>query len=210
MYLSVGSRPDISFAVGLLSRFVESPEPKHMAAALRVMKFLARTPSVGIQYGSTDSCRLSGFSDADFASCLRTRKSVSGVVVLLNGGPILWHSRKQTIVSLSTTEAEYVAAHDVVREIAWLRGLMVELGFENTSPTPVYVDNTAAEHLIKNPQSQNRTKHIDVKFHFVRELFANGEIDILRVSTGQQLADLLTKALPKNAFINLCSLLNIC
>lgn len=210
MYLSVGSRPDISFAVGLLSRFVECPMRKHMAAARRILRYLAATSTVGIQYGPSGDCSLIGYSDADFASCIRTRKSVSGVVVLLNGGPVLWHSRKQTIISLSTTEAEYIAAHDVSREVAWLRRFLTELGVDVNGPTPVHVDNAAAEHLIRNPQSQCRTKHIDIKYHFVREMFVGKQIDIIHVSSQNQLADILTKALSKSTFKRLCSNLNIC
>jgi hypothetical protein len=213
MYLSTGSRPDISFTVGLLSRQLDKPSLTHWNAAKRVLRYLSGTRRTGIRYSIPKNIdlinQLISFSDADFAACLTTRKSTSGVVLSLNGGPVTWFSRKQSNISTSTTEAEYVAAHDASREISWIRQLLAELGCHQIGPSVLHVDNSAAEHLINNPSHHRRTKHIDVKFHFVHHLVQNNLIRISHVSSSNQLADIFTKSLPKVQFLNICKLLNI-
>ncbi|KAJ3662740.1 hypothetical protein Zmor_007071 [Zophobas morio] len=158
------------------------------------------------QRGSVN--QLVAYSDADYASD-EDRKSISGVVVILNGGPVSWMSRKQTIVADSTTYAEYVAAYMATKEIIWVRGLLADLGVMQRQPTIVHMDNAAAEHLVRNPVHHRRTKHIDVKFHYTRDAYQRGEIDINHVGTTEQLADMFTKPLSRDKFANNLKLLNL-
>lgn len=153
--------------------------------------------------------QLKAFSDADFASCVDTRKSVSGVLLMLNGGPIIWSSRKQGIVATSTTDAEYIAAHDASKEIVWTRGLLQQIGYEHLGPTTLYCDNTAAETLIKNPTFHRRTKYVDIKYHYVRDVAKKGHLEVKHVASNEQRADLLTKPLTKLKFQTNLKLLNM-
>lgn len=173
----------------------------HWNAAKRVLKYLKDTVETGINFESTkEENQLVAYSDADFASCSDTRKSVSGIVIMLNEGPVIWFSRKQNIVADSTTHAEYVAAYDATREVIWARQLMDNIGFEQKEPTVLHCDNAAAEKLITNPVFHRRTKHIDTKFHFTREQVKDGKIVIKHVSTDDQVADILTKPLSFTKF----------
>jgi len=155
---------------------------------------------IGITYGCEKSNELVAYSDADWANCVYTRRCTSGVVLLLNGGPIIWFSRKQGIVATSTTYAEYVAVHDAGKEVVWTRQLLEEIGCSQNKPTVLYCDNTAAEKLIVNPNYHRRTKHIDVKFHYTRELVKNRIINVKHTSSNNQLADIFTKPQSRNLF----------
>jgi len=151
---------------------LESPTSAHISEAKRVLRYLQGTKILGLIYGANtnDDKWLKAFSNADYASCVDTRKSVSGVLLMLNRGPIIWSSRKQGMVATSTTDAEYIIAHDASKEIVWARGLLQQIGYEQIGPMTLYCDNTAAENLIKNPTFHRRTKHVDVKFHYVRNI----------------------------------------
>lgn len=146
---------------------------------------------------------LIGFSDSDYAADMDTRRSTSGYIFKLANGPITWMSKRQSCVSLSTTEAEYIAACLAVKESIWIRKLLHDVGYINDNPTTIYIDNQSAIKLVKNPEFHCRTKHIDVKFHFIREKYDNKEIDVEYICTRDQIADLFTKALPKERFENL-------
>lgn len=211
MYIAVGTRLDIAFAVNRLSQFLDAHSEVHWKMAKRILRYLKATPNIGIKYSTTDSNQniLSLYSDADFANCVTTRKSVSGGIALLNGGPIAWLSRKQSIVSTSTTEAEYVAAHDIVKEGLWLIGLLKDLNCTQDKPVVLYCDNSAAVSLISGDADPRRTKHIDVKFHFVKEASRNRVIKIVRIPTAEQLADILTKFLSRPIFESLRDKLNL-
>lgn len=187
------------FIVNNLSQFLEHPSNKHWKAAKRVLKYLKGTISVGIEF-SPSNCPniLTAYSDADYGSCVDSRKSISGVIIILNNGPIIWSSRKQSIVATSTTESEYVAAHEAAKEITWARGLLKQLDVEQAQPTLLYCDNAAK--LIKNLVYHKRTKHIDIKFHFVRQIAKDGQLKIQHVSSTEQLADILTKPLTRDKF----------
>ena len=165
MYLAVGTRPDIAFAVALLSKFVVNPGYKHWQAALHVLRYLRGTHDHGLRYAKashaatelTDEMRLQlaealyGFVDADFATDPDSSRSVSGQVFVMNGGAISWRSKQQPIVTTSTCHAEYVAACEASRETVWLRELLSEMGLEIGAPTPLYEDNVAALFLSENP-----------------------------------------------------------
>ena len=194
MFAAVTTRPDLAYVVNQLSQFLESPSKAHWQCAKRVLRYIKGTIDKGITYSVGDRVnRLIAYSDASWASEPESRKSVTGVVLLLNGGIVGWKSKKQTVVTDSTTYAEYVAAHSCSRDVVWLRRLLEDLNFTQSSPTCLFLDNAAAELLITNPVFHERSKHVDVKFHYVREVFERGEIAIQHVSTRDQLADFLTK-----------------
>ena len=201
LFLSSVSRPDISFAVNVLSRYVNNPGPQHVNALKRVIRYLIKTKNLCIKY-SGESSGLVGYSDSDFANDIDTRKSITGYLFMMNGGPITWSSQKQKTIALSTTEAEYVAASESAKEILWLQQLLSDLG-ESYDCTTLNIDNQSAIKLINNPVYHKRTKHIDIKYKFVREKVELGLIKINYVPSNCQLADILTKALPTQTFVYL-------
>jgi hypothetical protein len=211
MYLAVSTRPDIAFTVGTLARFTARPTTISMAAAKGLLRYLAGTADLRLTFsGSTGdkTHRLAIYTDADYAACPDTRKSVSGYVVILNGGAVDWRSKKQTTVTLSTTEAEYVAASGATRETLWFRQLARTLDLQ----VPCYnicADNQSMLKLAKNPILSARSKHIDIIHHFLRERVARGEVIFTYVPTDKMLADILTKALPKSKHQECCKALGL-
>lgn len=200
LYLANGTRPDISYAIGVASRYLENPSISHVNAAKRILKYIKGTMSYGILYGSTGKIIISGYSDSDYAGCLDTRRSTTGYVFTLNGSAITWCSRRQASTTRSTAEAEYIAASEASSELVWLNRLLGEI-VPNQFDTPIlHIDNESALKLVKNPVLHRRTKHIDVAYHFIRDKYDEGEFSIESISTHDQLADSLTKALPKARF----------
>jgi hypothetical protein len=197
MYAAITVRPDIAFIAGQLAKFCENPGPTHWKAAKRVLKYLAGTRNHGLCFNGRhiDNNLLTGYSDADYAGDSDTRRSTSGFVFVLNGAAVTWSSRRQPIVALSTMESEYIAASDASREVIWLRRLLSELGEEQTNPTRLLCDNESAISLTRNPESHKRSKHIDVRYHFIREQIFKKTIEISYVNTREQLADAFTKAI---------------
>lgn len=200
IYLTTTTRPDLAFIVNKLSRYVEHPREIHWKGIKRIMRYLKGTSKHGIRYTKQES-KLTLFSDADFANDL-SRKSVTGFVIKYAGGAVAWKSCKQATVSLSTAEAEYIAAAEATKELLWIRILSLELKIIEEKPIIHYVDNKSAIHLIKNDDgaASKRTKHIDVKFHFIREKQECGIIAVEHISSDLQKADILTKPLPKDRF----------
>lgn len=180
-----------------VSRFSCKPTKAHWEAFKRILSYLKGTSAYGITYGSdiSNGRVLHAFSDADFAADLDDRRSTTGVVLILNGGPVSWKSQRQSCVSLSTTESEYVAAAEAAKDVVWIRRLLQDLGSDQTKPTILFCDNQSAIKLVRNPQFHQRTKHIDVKFHFIRDLQDEHVVDVVYVNTESQLADLFTKGL---------------
>ena len=201
LYLSVCTRPDITQAVGALSRFMSAPTTDHWDAAMGVLRYLSTTADYGIVYSKQpETAGLAGYSDADFAGDLESRRSTTGAVFLLAGGAISWSSRVQPSVAVSTTEAEYMAAAACTKEALWLRKLMSD--FDLHVPTvQLLCDNQAAITLMMNPISSARSKHIDVLHHFVRERAARAEVSFQYISTQHMVADCMTKPLPVHKFI---------
>jgi len=209
MFLAVVSRPDISHAVGVVSRYADKYTMAHWNAVKRILKYLKKTVSFGITYSQDKIHNLAGFSDADFAGDRQTRKSTSGYVFKMCNGPVTWSSRRQQSVSLSTTESEYIAASEATKEAVWLYQLLSDIGETVPKPVKIYIDNQSAIRLIKNPEFHNRTKHIDIRFHYIREKFECGDIDPVYVESASQEADIFTKALPKVKFEKLRDLLGV-
>jgi len=198
MYLAVGTRPDIAFAVGRLAQHVEKPTKSLWVAVKRVLRYIAGTRSVGILYQGSISLTPIAYSDSDWGGCTLNRKSTSGYVFLMAGGAVSWKSKKQGCVAQSSSEAEYMALSAAVKEAIWLSNLV---GFSSaaTEPSPILinVDNQGSIKMAKNDASGTRTKHIDIQYHFVRDSLAEGLFSIDYCPTSEMAADLLTKPLAR-------------
>jgi hypothetical protein len=197
MYAAVGTRPDISFAVQALSQFNVAHTPIHCTAAKHVLRYLKGTRDFGITYGDTSEFVITGYSDADWGQNRADRRSVSGYAFILGGGLVSWSSKKQSTVALSTMEAEYVALAHATKEAIWFRSILEELGFSTNGPTILATDNLAAISFAQDHQFHARSKHIDIRHHFVRERVLDGYIKIPHCSSEDNHADMLTKALPR-------------
>jgi len=196
MYAGHVTRPDISNAVRILARYLESPGEKHWAAAKKCIRYLAGTVITYRRGNVGEFPNLQGYSDANWAGDLDNARSTTGVVFMFAGGAISFTSRLQQTVARSSMESEYMALYEAAQTAQQLRQLLTHLGVEQPSATEIYEDNEACA-TIANPKSYTRrSRHIDVRFHFTREAVENGIIAISMVSTDDQLADLLTKNLP--------------
>lgn len=169
---------------------------EHWTAANCVLRYLKGAPDVGLSYQRDDQ-RLKGFVDADWCNCPDHRRSYTGYVFVLGGSPISWDAKKQSTVALSTTEAEYMALSECAKEAIYLQRFLRELGHGEISLPIVYCDNRSAFSLADNPVFHARTKHIDVRHHFVRHAKKKKQLDTTHISTSDQIADFLTKALPR-------------
>uniref|UniRef100_H3H8M3 Integrase catalytic domain-containing protein n=2 Tax=Phytophthora ramorum TaxID=164328 RepID=H3H8M3_PHYRM len=201
MYLMVATRPDLAAAVGVLSQFSADPCPTHWQALKRVLRYLQATPTHGLEFSREDSLGMCGYSDADWAGDIESRRSTSGYAFMMNGGCISWRSKKQRTVALSSTEAEYMALSEATQEAVWLKVFLCELGeMASDEAVKIYEDNQGSIALAKNPQFHKRTKHIDIRYHFVREKVEDGQVVLQYVSTTDMLADMMTKAIPATQF----------
>jgi hypothetical protein len=211
MYASLSTRPDIAHATSMLSRALKDPKMEDWVAAKRVLRYLRGTTSLGLTFGYdglTDDIVLgSNFCDADWAGDLGDRRSMSGYVMKVAGAPIAWCSKKQPCVSRSSAESEYMAAGAAVCEIIWLRTLLRELGFEQKAATVLLCDNQPAIAIASNDVHHNRTKHIDIQHHFIREVIDRGQVTMKWVSSKDNEADILTKPLSGRIFLNIRTLL---
>lgn len=194
----MATRPDISFAVGYVSRHLENPAGAHVNAVKRILKYIKGTMNMGICFEGGGDLFFCGYSDADYAGDIETRRSTSGSVFMLGNGIISWCSERQKSVSLSTTESEYIAASNAVKELVWLNLLLSELLVDGLNVPIFYMDNQSAIRLVKNPEYHKRTKHIEVRYHFIRERFEEGMFELKYVPSNDQVADIMTKALPKD------------
>jgi hypothetical protein len=191
MYPMLGTHLDLAFSVANLGRHSANPGAKHQHALNRVFRYLrgTRGKRLVFQCGAPGGAVLHGYVDTDWASDTVDRKSTSGFVFLLGNSAVSWGSKKQTAVALSSTEAEYIAAAHATKEAIWLRRLLTELGIDTTSPTPLLIDNQSAMAIAHNPEFHDRTKHIDVRYHFLRHKVEGGEIQLEYMVTEEQVAD---------------------
>ncbi|XP_019241462.1 PREDICTED: uncharacterized protein LOC109221428 [Nicotiana attenuata] len=189
------TRLDIAYGVQHLSQFMQDPREPHLKAAYRMLRYLKGDPTLGLYFRNEGDLSLTAYCDSDWAACPDSRRSVSGYIVFLGGSPISWKSKKQETISLSSAEAEYRALRKVVGELVWLSRLLEELTVSPHLPIPVHCDSLSALHIARNPVFYERTKHIEVDCHFVRTKLQEGLISLHHIGTGQQLADVLTKAL---------------
>lgn len=198
LYVSVNTRPDIAASISILARKVSEPNEEDWNQLKRVVKYLKSTADLKLYLSDNqeEKQELFGYADANWAEDKATRKSNSGYVFFFNGGVIGWACRKQGCVSLSSTEAEFIALSDACQEIAWLRRLLSDIHIDCKEPTLLYEDNQSCLKLIKEEKFSNRTKHIDTKFHFVKDYMDKGVVKCEYCPTGLMVADLLTKPLP--------------
>ena len=210
MYLMVATRPDLAVAVGALSQFAADPCPTHWQALKRVLRYLQATPTHGLDFSRDGIATLQGYSDADWAGDVETRRSTSGYAFMMNNGCISWRSKKQRTVALSSTEAEYMALTEAIQEAIWLKAFLCELGeMKHDEAVKVYEDNQGAIALAKNPEFHKRTKHIGIRYHFVRERVEDGQVVLQYCSTKEMKADMMTKPIPAVQFEHLRHMLGV-
>jgi hypothetical protein len=205
MYLMVCTRPDIAFAVNFLARASAAPERRHLMSVMNLARYLKGTNTLGLFYpakqeGQQVEMNLAGYVDAAFADCLVSRKSTGGYLFCINSSPLTWRSGRQSLVTTSTTEAECVTAFEGTKEAVWLRGLFSDMGFEPVHPTVLFEDNNSCIAQTENPLHHKRTKHIGVDYHYTREKVEENIVVLKRISTEDQIADMLTKPLGKILF----------
>ena len=201
MFLAVVSCRDIAYAVNSVSKFSEKHDASHWNVVKRIVKYVAGSIDFGIVYeAANENFDLTGYTDSDYTGDIDTRRSTSGFVFFLCDGAVTWCCQRQKTVTLSTTEAEYVAAALAAREAVWLRQVLKDLAREQNDATCLFIDNQSAIRMLKNPEFHKRTKHIDVKFHFVRDLVENNTLVTKFVSSDEQRADVFTKAFPRSRF----------
>ncbi|GAU35215.1 hypothetical protein TSUD_204910 [Trifolium subterraneum] len=206
------SRPDLSFAVGVVSRFVESPKQSHMVAVKRILRYVQGTMEFGVLFPNNISNsvnKLEGFSDSDWCGDHVDRRSTTGYIFKFLHAPISWCSKKQPVIALSSCEAEYIACAFAACQGIWLESLLKDIQVELTEPIQLLVDNKSAINLAKNPISHGRSKHIETRFHFIREQVNNGRIVLKHCPTEVQEADILTKGLKHDRFIKLRSKIGV-
>ena len=188
IYLAV-TRPDLAYSVHILSQFMQAPRLEHWEAALRVVRYLKGAPGQGILLRADSDLTLQGWCDSDWAACPISRQSLTGWLVFLGKSPISWKTKMQHTVSRSSAEAEYRAMASITCEIKWLKALLLSLGIHHSKVVPLFCDSESALHIAKNPVFHERTKHIEIDCHFVRDAITDGLIAPSYVSTKSQLAD---------------------
>lgn len=211
IYLSINTRPDIAYVINSLAQHNVNPEAQHFAMAKRVLRYLAGTQDLCLHYGGKaedDEQELHAYADASWANEVG-RRSVSGYVWFYASGLISHISKKQTMVALSSVEAEYMAAMHVVQEGLWLCSLFMELLIPFMSPIKVYLDNTGAIALSTAAKFHQRLKHIDLRYHFIREHDDNNSFQLIWVSSYKNIADILMKPLPRPTVLKLSRLLGM-
>lgn len=204
------TRPDISFSVQHLSQYVSNPLVPHYQAATRILRYLKSCPAKGILFSSHSPLQLHGFADSDWACCPNTRRSITGYCVLLGSSLISWKSKKQNTVSRSSTEAEYRALASLTCELQWLQYLFQDLNITFPQSASVYCDNKSAIYLAHNPTFHERSKHIELDCHIIRQKLQSKLIHLLPVPSQSQLADVFTKPLHSPSFSSMMSKLGLC
>jgi hypothetical protein len=198
LYLATNTRPDIAVSTSILARKVNNPSEADWTETKRVFKYLNYTKDKRLKLGDTlqwNDIQLTGYADADWGGDSTERKSNSGCIFKYLGAPIVWASRKQTLVALSSTEAEYISLSEAAQEAVCLRRLLTDFNQQIIGPTVIYEDNQSCIKLLQDERSSHRTKHIATKYHFVRDLFKSGEIDVKYCPSETMTADILTKPL---------------
>jgi hypothetical protein len=210
MHAAVMTRPDIAHAVQQVAQFMAEPKPAHCTAVKRILRYLRGTANHKLTYGPDSDSTVTAYCDADFANNLDTRKSISGFAFMFNGGCFAWSSRKQTSVSLSTAEAEYIAAVHAGKTVAWLRTLLQEIGLISDEPINLRIDNQSAIALIDLDNSVNeRSKHIEVRYHWIRDAVRRGIISPSHVPSELNISDILTKPLDRTSHTRLTTSLGL-
>lgn len=202
--------PDIAYSVGVVSRNMENPAKLNLDAVKRIMRYIRGTIQFGLVYAKdSGNTVLTGFSDSDLACQLDDRKSTRGMVYYMNESLITWVSKKQLCVALSSCDAEFIAATTAACQGIWLRNILKEITTEEIGPVVLCIDNRSAIDLAKNPMFHGRSKHINIRYHFIRECVERGEVVLKHVCTGDQRADIMTKGLATIKFERMRNLLGV-
>ena len=210
MYAMVSTRPDLAYGVGLMSRFMSKPSPNHWQAAKWLFRYLKGTTGLKLVYSqSATKCpKVVGYCDSDYATDLDKRRSIAGYVFTFGGNTVSWKSGLQHVVALSTTKAKYIYFIEAIKEGLWLKVFVSELGF-NQVTIEIHCDSQSAIQLSKNSVFHERMKHIDVKLHFVRDVIASNQVEVQKIATEVNPADMLTKVIPLGKFENALNLLKV-
>jgi hypothetical protein len=206
IYASISTRPDITHATNMVARCMSSPSTVNMVMVKRIYRYLSGSRSLGLTYTNEyqgDEVKITGYCDADWGGDITDRKSTTGYCTMINDNLVSWQTKKQTTVAQSSAEAEYMAINDVAREVMWIRMILTELNVKIVTPTVIYVDNQPAIRISENSSDHARSKHIDIKHYYIRDLIKDGSIHLEWISTHDQLADIFTKALGVTAFTSL-------
>ncbi|GJW90551.1 ribonuclease H-like domain, reverse transcriptase, RNA-dependent DNA polymerase [Tanacetum coccineum] len=203
------TRPDLSYSVGLLSRFMQEPREQHMKAIRQVLRYVKGTKDYGITYKHNGGNKIHGFSDSSYGVNTQEGKGTTGIIFYYGESPISWSTQKQATVALSSCESEFIAATAATTQALWLKRLLSKLTHSQEEKVTIQVDNKSAIALMKNPVFHGRSKHIDTKYHFIRECVEREDIQVEFVSGEYQKADILTKALPKIKFLTMRQLIGL-
>jgi hypothetical protein len=209
MYLTA-TRPDIMYAVSLLSRYMSRPTELHHSATKIILRYLQGTTMFGILYRRGGSHELIGFTDNDYAGSVEDRRSTLGYIFMLSGVAVTWSSRKQLIVTLSTTKAEFITAAGSSCQAIWMQRVLKKIDYMGSESTVIFCDNNSTIKLTRNLVMHSRRKHIDVRYHFLRELVNDGVVQLQFCGARQQIVDIFTKPLKLELFWELRRRLGVC
>ncbi|XP_062093644.1 secreted RxLR effector protein 161-like [Humulus lupulus] len=210
MYAMVCTMLDLAYAMSIVSHFIVDPSEQHWSALKWILRYIKGSLNVGLVFNSEPlfGSEVVGYVDSDYAGCIDTRRSLTGYVFTVQGGCVSWKANLQKVVALSSTEAEYMTATEAIKEAIWLKGLTKELGLNSENIT-VHCDNQSALHLMRNPMFHERSKHIDIKLHFIIEVIANREFQVKKINTANNPADMFTKGVTQDKLRHCLNLLNI-
>ena len=210
IYAVTCTRPDLAYSVSKLAKYMQNPLQKHFMAAKRVLRYIAKTKDYGLRYKSKGKPKIEVYCDASWADDKDNRKSTMGYVITFGGTPISWKTKSMKTVALSSTEAEWASLANVLREVIWIKRILIELGIMDQSDIiKVHEDNQGCIKLSRNPVMHERTKHIDIAFCFIREMVERGEIDIVYCDTKEMVADMMTKPLNGNMLTKFVGMLKM-
>ncbi|XP_050916817.1 secreted RxLR effector protein 161-like [Lathyrus oleraceus] len=203
------TRPNVLYVVEVVSRYMETPTTTHFKAEKRILRYIKGTTNFGLHYYSSNNYEIIDYSDSDWSGDLDDRKITTGFVFFMGDTAFTWMSKKQPIVTLSTCEAEYVAATSCVCHAVWLRNLLKELKMPQDDPVEICVYNKSALTLAKNPVFHEKSKHIDTRYHFIRECIEKKKVKLKYVMSKDQVADIFTKPLKLETFVKLRNMLGV-
>jgi hypothetical protein len=209
MWGLLATRPDLSFAVSLLSRFQANPGITHWNALMHVIGYIKNTLDYGLTYFHDAELTPLAYADADYGGCRVTKRSTSGYVFIMSGGPVTWSSKRQATVALSTVEAEYVAMSRCAQQMKWMQSWLDEVDIKYNVPGIIKGDSRGGIALTKNTKDHRKVKHIDIRHHFIRDLVKSGAITIEKVPSAENPADLFTKPLSRDHHHKFLQVLNI-